>query len=153
MRLKEILWLAAVIIIIILVGVFLFPAIASAGDGLPEGTEVFSIPNAGLTCVVWPDGSGECYCDCIQERLEQCGVEPTSIPTGKPPTSTPVPTNGPEATPTNPPPDTPEPPDKEKCNRGIGNNSEGCDPGNSSGQGRGEGRDAGEDRDENKKGK
>ena len=64
--------------------------------------------------------------------------------------------NGDE-TPTPPPPPTtpppPEPTEKPKCNRGIGNDSEGCDPGNSSGQGQGQGRDAGEDRNENKKDK
>ena len=40
------------------------------------------------------------------------------------------------------------PPDDNKCNRGIGNLEEGCDPGNSFGQGKGEGRSAGEDRHE-----
>ena len=55
--------------------------------------------------------------------------------------------------PTPTPEPTPDPTKKPKCNRGIGNNSEGCDPGNSSGQGQGQGRDAGEDRDEHKKDK
>lgn len=41
-----------------------------------------------------------------------------------------------------------EPTEKPKCNRGVGNGSENCDPGNSSGQGDGKGRRAGEDRDE-----
>jgi len=39
---------------------------------------------------------------------------------------------------------------KEKCNRGVGNLEEGCDPGNSGGQGKGGGRPAGEDRSEDK---
>ena len=39
---------------------------------------------------------------------------------------------------------------KAKCNRGIGNGPENCDPGKSSGQGKGKGRRAGEDRDEPK---
>lgn len=69
-------------------------------------------------------------------------------------TKTPTPTNtdAPEATPTDVPEVTPEATDvpKVRCDRGIGNGSEKCDPGNSSGQGRGDGRRAGEDRDEPK---
>jgi len=54
----------------------------------------------------------------------------------------------PGATPVTPEPSI-EPTKKASCNRGIGNNSEGCDPGNSYGQGQGQGRQAGEDRNEN----
>ena len=148
MKLRGILWLGLVIIVLALVGVFLYPA--SAGSELPDGVEVFQVGDH--TCVLvervyyGQDAMSidlECFCPCEEE----CDVQtdrPDPIPTT-------VPTDEPDPTPTNPPPDTPEPPDKEKCNRGIGNDAEGCDPGNSSGQGQGGGRDAGEDRDEHKK--
>jgi hypothetical protein len=83
-----------------------------------------------------------CECDCTTETP----VVPTATPThGTPPptdtrtpepTNTPVPSSTPEPTPTDIPPPTevpPEPTDKPKCNRGLGNNEEGCDPGNSGG--------------------
>ena len=68
----------------------------------------------GYTCYQWADGSGDCYpcLECIS-------------PIGE----TPVPTETKEPTPT----ETPVPP-KPKCNRGLGNGSEGCDPGNSGGK-------------------
>ena len=88
-------------------------------------------------------------CGC-EECYVETEVAPT--PTGRPgQTATVVPTD-PVSTPT--PEDTPPPPPSTtKCNRGLGNDSEGCDPGNSAGQGQGEGRDAGEDKDEHKKDK
>ena len=99
---------------------------------LPPEVEVFYLDT--LTCVVWPDGGGDCYCPC---EVSPCGekVEKSETPPPPPPPSLP-PTPMPEEDP------------NEKCNRGIGNASEGCDPGNSSGQGKGDGRKAGEDRDE-----
>ena len=71
-----------------------------------------------------------CYCACEEEECREVVYtkptdEPKPKPTDKPPTV--VPTNEP----------TPEPtdrPEKEKCNSGRGNDSEGapdCDPGNS----------------------
>lgn len=99
-------------------------------------------------CVTFPDGSGDCFkpesCSVIECGLPPgcfqpiCVQEPCDIicPVTPTPTTTPDPTA------------TPVPTEKVKCNRGIGNNSEGCDPGGSSGQGRGGGRRAGEDRDE-----
>ena len=67
----------------------------------------------GATCV-FADGELDCYCPC---------AEPSCEPTVVPPTTTPVPTEPP-----------PEPTKKPKCNRGLGNGSEGCDPGNSGGK-------------------
>lgn len=124
----------------------ILPAIADSG--LPDGIDVFYVE--GKVCV--SNGYGlECWCP------DECGagpVCPTYVPTDKPkdptptdkpddptPTFTPVP-----PTPTPTPEPTEEP--KAKCNRGIGNGSENCDPGNSYGQGQGGGRPAGEDRDE-----
>lgn len=82
-----------------------------------------------------------CGCDgCEVEEVgyfvpdETPGPNDTPVPTDPPPTE-PPPTDPP---PTDPPPteptpvDTPEP--KQKCNRGGGNLSEGCDPGNSGGK-------------------
>ena len=85
-------------------------------------------------------------CVTIEEyalHWDVCPIDPNFTPTDDPtPTLeiTPTPTDDPTATPT--------PEDKEKCNRGIGNLAEGCDPGNSFGQGKGGGRPAGEDRHE-----
>ena len=75
-----------------------------------------------------------CGCDgCEVEEIghfvpeETPGPHDTPVPTDPPPTD-PPPTDPP---PTDPPP-TEEP--KKKCNRGGGNSSEGCDPGNSGGK-------------------
>ena len=108
-----------------------------------DGELVFEgwfIENDGMNCVQMSNGSFFCCCGagCSVEVIEVCEGDECYKVTPTPPI---------------PPTDTPETPDKEKCNRGIGNNSEGCDPGTSSGQGGGSGRDAGEDRDENKKDK
>lgn len=95
------------------------------------------------------EGCPEGYvCVTIEEyalHWDVCPIDPnfTSTPTETPtdnPTVTPTPIDDPTATPTLE--------DKEKCNRGIGNLAEGCDPGNSFGQGKGGGRPAGEDRHE-----
>jgi hypothetical protein len=72
--------------------------------------------------------------------LYTCGCE-EDIPCNLP-LITPTPTHGngedtptPVITPTEPvPSETPEPTEKPKCNRGLGNNEEGCDPGNSGGK-------------------
>jgi len=63
---------------------------------------------------------------------ETPGPYDTPVPTDPPPTD-PPPTDPP---PTDPPPTDPPPTEepKEKCNRGPGNDSEGCDPGNSGGK-------------------
>ena len=121
------------------------PVIALGGIGyaveaesryLPEGVETFLV--ADHTCVLADRGEDVelvCFCPC------EGSCEPTYV--------TDVPEYNPEPTP-EPTPD-PDPTPKPACNRGIGNDSEGCDPGNSYEQGRGQGRDAGEDRNEHKK--
>ena len=138
---KKVLLLVAAIIV-----VWLATAWATTADsGIPEGVEVFMVGDH--TCVLYDTGL-ECFCPCGGCYV-QTEVAPT--PTGRPgQTATVIPTD-PVGTPT--PQDTPPPPEKEKCNRGLGNDSEGCDPGNSSGQGQGQGRDAGEDKNEHKKDK
>ena len=143
---------AAVVATLIMCAVVIYGVGAS---NIPDGVEVFVVDDH--TCVLAIEASGqamvlECFCPCEEECDVQTEVAPT--PTGRPgQTATVIPTDPvgtptPQDTPTSPPP---EPTDKPKCNRGIGNDSEGCDPGNSSGQGLGQGRDAGEDRDEHKK--
>ena len=73
----------------------------------------------GYTCYQWADGSGDCY-PCLKcEECDECKV-PTPEPTRVPETPTPDPDPTPIA--------------KESCNRGIGNGSEDCDPGNSGGK-------------------
>ncbi len=55
-------------------------------------------------------------------------------PTDTPPTKPPVATEPTDRPPTPVPSDTPEPTEKPKCNRGLGNGAENCDPGNSGGK-------------------
>ena len=103
-----------------------------AGDAVPDGVEIFRLVDEGLTCVVWPDGSGDCYCpcevDCELEKTYDTPEPGEPTPTDTPPDSTPTPLPEPTSTPAV------EPTDKPKCNSGGGNGSEGdpdCDPGNS----------------------
>ena len=101
--------------VVVLVGLFLLiGGVAYADDG---GMFNWHDP-CGYTCYQWADGSGDCY-PCVEcEVCTQC---------------TPVPPETPTKEPTPPPPtETPEP--KPKCNRGLGNGSEDCDPGNSGGK-------------------
>lgn len=119
--------LLVVAVLAIIVG-FLLVSTVYAAPPYPEGVEVFTV--LGETYILAPDGSVTHVCPCFVA----CAI----------PTPEPSKTITPTLT-------TPEPPDKQACNRGIGNDSEGCDPGNSSGQGGGQGRGAGEDRDEDKK--
>lgn len=69
-------------------------------------------------------------------------------PTRQPDAPTPSPTSQPDV-----PAPTPDSDERQRCNRGLGNGSEDCDPGNSYGQGNGAGRRAGEDRHEKDRGK
>lgn len=136
------LWISvAVVVVIFLIGITIT---VNAGQAeLPPRFYSFEAPGGAICVYNLINGETDaedvvvlsCYCPC---GTGDCGNIPTSTP---------------DTEPTSTPPTPPEPPDKEKCNRGIGNNSEGCDPGNSSGQGQGAGRDAGEDRNENKKDK
>lgn len=137
----------AVIIVLIVLAI----GVVAYADSVPQGVIptlslldlrgqevihwVWTFEVDGATCV-FVGGELDCFCPCDVD------CNPLSIiPTTKPPTNIP---------PTEPPLiDTPVPPtEKPKCNRGIGNGSENCDPGNSSGQGGGQGRGAGEDRKE-----
>ena len=136
------LWISvAVVVIIFLIGITIT---VNAGQAeLPPRFYSFEAPGGAICVYNLINGETDaedvvvldCYCPCGTSECDQ-DVPETKVP---------------EDTPT--PPPEPTPPDAEKCNRGIGNNSEGCDPGNSSGQGQGAGRDAGEDRDEHKKDK
>ncbi|MHA2062975.1 MAG: hypothetical protein ACXABY_01195 [Candidatus Thorarchaeota archaeon] len=106
-----------------------------------DGEEIGSVYGLDYGWIILTENDTLYVCGCAEGSSCDLPV-PTPPPGPTPPTPPP-----PDPTPTPPtPPPTEEP--KEKCNRGIGNDSEGCDPGNSSEQGRGEGRRAGEDRDE-----
>lgn len=96
----------------LLIGLILVFAIAGVAYAsyLPDGVEEFR-NDCGYICYVWPDGSGNCY-PCLE-----CDVTPEPTEEPKP---TPVPS--------------PEPTKKPACNRGLGNSSEDCDPGNSGGK-------------------
>ena len=103
-------------VLIVLVLLFAVAGVAYAGY-LPPDVEEFR-NDCGYICYVWPDGSGDCY-PCLECEYPVPTEEPINEPTPVPPTETPVP-------PTEAP--------KEACNRGLGNGSEDCDPGNSGGK-------------------
>ena len=115
--------------VVVLFGCLYMSSIVGASDGIPEGVTRFY--DCGNVCYVWPDGSGDCY-PCRQDPCES-ERQPTLTPTDEP---QPTPTDEP----TPPPPPQPTPEEKEKCNSGRGNDSEGdpdCDPGNSGGKNQG----------------
>ncbi len=130
----------------IIVG-FLLVNTAGASGLYPKGIEIFTVN--GETYILAPNGNIIHVCPCASCRvpvtLEQpttcqedepcwncetmgngvCGPtqEPTAEPTAEP---TQAPTVEPAVEPTN----EPVPTEKPKCNKGSGNGSEGCDPGN-----------------------
>lgn len=121
-------------------------ALAQSAE-LPNGVQTFEL-SSGLICIIYDGEFQDCYCPCITEG--GCIIPTPWLPPGTPN----IPTVTPTVTPTDPTPTpvptdpipTPVPTDKPKCNRGVGNGSEDCDPGGSYGQGGGTGRRAGEDR-------
>lgn len=118
-----ILAMTALVMLVVIIPVF-------AQSDTPEGVQIFYLEAEGLTCLLWPDGSGDCYCSCdpvCSEPIETPG--PWNSPT---PRATPKDTPVPEPTPTSMPDPTKTP--KPNCNRGLGNFSENCDPGNSGGK-------------------
>jgi len=135
-------WLRLIVwaVIAVVIGLLVFgPYLVEAQSEVPDGVQVFHL-DTGQTCVVWPNGSGECYCPCETGLcvVETEGLAPRSTPTevrdGGTPEPSPVHTFTPNSTPTSTPEVegtvTPEP----QCNRGLGNGSEDCDPGNSGGK-------------------
>ena len=93
---------------------------AYAGD-IPEDVEVFALRNTGRICVIFPDGSGDCYCPC---EVNCANILPSDTPV--PTEETPEPT-------TPPPTEEPKPTKAAKTkhpNKGGGNAGEGADPGN-----------------------
>ena len=138
----SIVFIALLITMVVLALSLLFPSDAAGAD-LPYAEYQVNCKTVCYDFGEW--GYCEEFPTC--EKTVHCSTnEPSETPT-----VTPIPTEAPE-TPTPDPTATPVPtatpgPDP-KCNRGIGNGSEDCDPGNSSGQGGGGGRRAGEDRDE-----
>ena len=100
----------------VVVFVLLFVLIGGAAADAPvEGMFNWYDP-CGYTCYQWADGSGDCY-PCLECDIETPTPVPSKEPTPVPPTETPIP-----------------PTEKPKCNRGLGNGPEGCDPGNSGGK-------------------
>jgi len=132
---------AAFVSIVVVLLLTLFVVAAEAQGPYPEGVEVFTVN--GETFILAPNGSVLQVCPCYSP----CNATPTptgSIVTQTVPKDTPDPTEeptiGPTAEPTVEPTEAPtaeptvEPTEKPKCNRGPGNGSEDCDPGNSGGK-------------------
>ena len=109
-------WIIALVLVLVL-GV----GVAYAASVWPESVTRWVDEECSLVCYEWADGSGDCYpcVSCISTIVET--PDPSETP---PPTETPPP----------PTPPTEEPTEKPKCNRGLGNGSENCDPGNSGGK-------------------
>ena len=107
--------------IMLIVAIFAVFIVDAAGP-TPSGVISF-IDEFGRACTIY-EGS----LDCDFDPCNLCEVQYVSTPN---PTATPIiPPPLPTSTPT---PETTDIP-KKKCNRGPGNSSEGCDPGNSVGK-------------------
>ena len=97
-------------VLIGLVFVLALAVVLVVSAGADDGSMFNWYDECGYTCYQWADGSGDCY-PCFE-----CDVTPE------------------EPTPTVIPPITETPEPKPACNRGLGNGSEDCDPGNSGGK-------------------
>jgi len=102
---KKVSLLVVTLLLLVIAGV------AYADSLLPDDTQEF-YNDCGYVCYVWPDGSGDCYPCLVCEVCDECET-PVPVPTEKP---------------------TEQPTEQPKCNRGLGNGSENCDPGNSGGK-------------------
>ena len=109
------------IVIAFVIAVIFISGTVFAQPEIPEGVEVFHVEDR--TCIRDVElGKLICWCTYSCEGCE----EPVAKPT---PRSTFVPTSVPTDIPPTKVPPTPKP----KCNRGIGNGPEFCDPGNRGG--------------------
>ena len=118
---KKVSFLIVIIVLLLIVALLAAPRKARAGDGQPP-ISAYGVPHAlvfeidsGHTCVTdYRDGNAytQCFCPCgeefelIEEELEIIVEYIDPVPT----------------------------PDKPRCNRGLGNGAERCDPGNSGGK-------------------
>ena len=117
-------YLFYIMIVVISAAAFLAGA-AMAQSEIPAGVEVFHVEDR--TCAAMA-GKLECWCTDSCMKCEESVAKSTPSPTDPPP-SGPTPT---DQRPTDVPTSVP-PTEKPKCNRGLGNLSEGCDPGQSGG--------------------
>ena len=136
-QMRKIVWMS----LIALVATLSVAGMAYAQSEVPDGVQVFHL-DTGQTCVVWPNGNGECYCPCETGLcvVETEGLAPrpttTEVRDGGTPEPSPVHTFTPNSTPTSTPEVegtvTPHPTKTPKphCNKGEGNGGEDCDPGN-----------------------
>lgn len=119
MNKSDIKWLVA-LLVFIAVGMWgLIWSYGASADYYPEGIDIFQIPS-GQWCVLAFGQLEGCYCEC-PETGRLCETALQVPPTDRPsvPRTTPgIPT---------------EEPNNERCNRGLGNGPEDCDPGNSGG--------------------
>ena len=102
----KLLWLLPVVI----------AGLVIAADPIPPEPHVFE---AGGGVCVYYGGQLECFCPC--QSVDSCEEVPTVVHAPTVTQAAPDPTEGPAPT-------------VERCNRGLGNGSEGCDPGNSGGR-------------------
>lgn len=120
-------FLPYIMIVVISATAFLAGA-ATAQPEFPEGVEVFHVEDRTILRDTELEIILEWCTDSCTECEEQVATS-TPRPTD-PPYSDPTPT---EQRPTDVPPTNIPPTEKPKCNRGLGNGPEFCDPGNSGG--------------------
>jgi hypothetical protein len=137
------------LVLVFLVGVLFVLAVRVEGAGGKMPDLVLLDTDGNEAGYVWYDkgttysviaGEVNVLCDCqfpmCDSALKTVDPDPSETPS-----ETPIPTDPPITPSATPSPDL-------ACNRGVGNGSEDCDPGNSYGKGGGGGRPAGEDREE-----
>jgi hypothetical protein len=134
------------LVLVVLVGIFMFLAVRAEGAGGKSPELVLLNDKGDAVGFVWYD-NGTTFARIYEESFVQCDCSqfPTCAEVSEDPSLTPSETPSVTPVPTEP---TSTPSPDPACNRGIGNGSEDCDPGNSYGKGGGGGRPAGEDREE-----
>lgn len=104
---------------------------AFAEPTIPDGVQIYYV--GGKVCIRDVQmGRHFCWCENECGGCDVCEPCPTKTPCDECKTETPAPTPTPPTETPSPP--GPTPTKKPKCNRGLGNGAEGCDPGNSAGK-------------------
>src|SRR3990167_2176234 len=75
-QMRKIVWMS----LIALVATLSVAGMAFAQSEVPDDVQVFHL-DTGQTCVVWPDGNGECYCPCETGLcvVETEGLAPSTL--------------------------------------------------------------------------
>lgn len=118
-------FLSILVLVLVFAAIWAFAGLAQ--EQTPEGVDIY-YPVDGWFCMRDTE-LGIHICEFIDPCCEG-EVACPDCPTCPDPTPNPTPNPTPDPTPD----PTPIPTEKPKCNRGLGNGSENCDPGNSGGK-------------------